>query len=186
MFGWGYGADLGGLSEQPGAGALTYPFKSMDDRVTFDRQVTGSRTFDYSKEGVAHYGLYADWFADLRRLGGEALRNDLWDGAEAYLEMWERASGVRTGCTRSQVRLGATWTSVLRRVGQPPRATACGPGACGAAGTTSPSSGATGACRSSAARRAGAPRRACASARERAAPARGSAGAPRTRSGAGA
>jgi hypothetical protein len=119
MFGWGYGADLGGLSEQPGAGALTYPFKSLDDRVTFDRQVTGSRTFDYSTEGVAHYGLYADWFADLRRLGGEALRNDLWDGAEAYLEMWERASGVRTGCARSMVRLGTSWSSVLRRVGQP-------------------------------------------------------------------
>jgi hypothetical protein len=118
-FGWGYGADLGGLSEQPGPGALTYPFKSMDDRVTFDRQVTGSRTFDYAKEGVAHYGLYADWFADLRRLGGERLRNDLWDGAEAYLEMWERASGVRTGCARSAPRLGASWASTLRRVGQP-------------------------------------------------------------------
>ena len=118
-FGWGYGADLGGLSEQPGAGALTYPFKSMDDRVTFDRQVTGSRTFDYSTEGVAHYGLYADWFADLRRRGGEPLRNDLWDGAEAYLQMWERASGVRAGCARSRARLGASWTSVLRRVGQP-------------------------------------------------------------------
>ncbi len=118
-FGWGYGADLGGLSEQPGAGALTYPFKSMDDRVSFDRQVTGSRTFDYSKEGVAHYGLYADWFADLRRLGGEQLRDDLWDGSEAYLQMWERTSGVRTGCTRSQARLGASWTTTLRRVGQP-------------------------------------------------------------------
>jgi hypothetical protein len=91
----------------------------MDDRVTFDRQVTGSRTFDYAKEGVAHYGLYADWFADLRRLGGERLRNDLWDGAEAYLEMWERASGVRTGCARSAPRLGASWASTLRRVGQP-------------------------------------------------------------------
>jgi hypothetical protein len=119
MFGWGYGADLGGLSQQPGAGALAYPFKSMDDRVTFDRQVTGSRTFDYSGEGVSHYGLYADWFADLRRLGGEPLRDDLWDGAEAYLQMWERASGVRTGCARSRVRLGASWRSVLRRVGQP-------------------------------------------------------------------
>ncbi len=118
-FGWGYGADLGGLSVQPGAGALSYPFKSMDDRVVFDRQVTGSRTFDYSVEGVSHYGLYADWFADLRRLGGEGLRDDLWAGAEAYLQMWERASGVRTGCARSRIRLGTSWTSVLRRVGQP-------------------------------------------------------------------
>ena len=72
-FGWGYGADLGGLSVQPGAGALTYPFKSLDGTVTFERQKTGERTFDYAREGVAHYGLYADWFADLRRLGGDAI-----------------------------------------------------------------------------------------------------------------
>ena len=68
-FGWGYGADLGGLSHQPdaehGDGKLTYPFKSIDGKVTFERQKTGERTFDYTKDGVAHYGLYADWFADL-------------------------------------------------------------------------------------------------------------------------
>ena len=130
-FGWGYGADLGGLSEQPGAGALTYPFKSMDDRVTFDRQVTGSRTFDYSKEGVAHYGLYADWFADLRRLGGEALRNDLWDGAEAYLEMWERASGVPSGLRDARRRALGADVDVGASPRRPAaaRATTRGPGA---------------------------------------------------------
>ena len=155
MFGWGYGADLGGLSEQPGAGALTYPFKSMDDRVTFDRQVTGSRTFDYSTEGVAHYGLYADWFADLRRLGGETLRNDLWDGAEAYLEMWERASGVRTGCTRSQVALGPI-VDIRRSAASASRSARDGDWiwCVRGGGKTSPSSAATGAWRSSAARRA--------------------------------
>src|SRR5205814_4128049 len=97
LLGWGYGADLGGLSDQPSTdteGNITYPFKSFDGAVTFERQKTGERTFDYTKEGVAHYGLYADWFADLRRLGGAQLTQDLWNGAEAYLEMWERADGV--------------------------------------------------------------------------------------------
>jgi hypothetical protein len=124
--GWGYGADLGGLSTQPGPGGLSYPFKGLDPNVTFDRQVTGQRTFDYAKEGVATYGQYADWLADLKRVGGQKLADDLWDGAEAYLEMWERAEGVKTpGCAaRSQgltrtVKLGATWTTVLRRAGQP-------------------------------------------------------------------
>jgi len=125
-FGWGYGADLGGLSTQPGAGALSYPFKSLDGTVTFERQTTGERTFDYAKEGVATYGQYADWLADLRRVGGSGLADDLWDGAEAYLEMWERAEGVpapacaprRQSLTRT-LRLGASWTSVLRRAGQP-------------------------------------------------------------------
>src|SRR4051794_7380186 len=133
-FGWGYGADLGGLSEQPEptteGGALTYPFKSYDGRVTFDRQRTGERTFDYNKDGVANYGLYADWFADLRRRGGEQLAKDLWDGAEAYLEMWERADGVPspachepigpfTSRGRGPMRLGADWTTLLTTAGQP-------------------------------------------------------------------
>src|SRR3954452_16919849 len=137
-FGWGYGADLGGLSHQPVASAdgakFKYPFKGYDSRVKFTRQKTGERTFDYGKEGVAHYGLYADWFHDLRRLGGARLPRDLMDGAEAYLEMWERADGVRTpACAdsdhpltatgRGALRLGRGWRSLLRGAGQPQQRT---------------------------------------------------------------
>jgi hypothetical protein len=131
--GWGYGADLGGLSHQPGVegtGSLKYPFKSYDGKVTLTRQKTGDRTFDYAKEGVSQYGLYADWFADLRRLGGTKLRNDMYRGAEAYLEMWERADGIKApGCApgRAKVsrtglrrlKLGVKWTTLLRSAGQP-------------------------------------------------------------------
>jgi len=137
FFGWGYGADLGGLSDQPSPdaqGSISYPFRSYDGSVTFDRQRTGDRTFDYAKDGVAQYGLYADWFADLRRVGGQALANDMWNGAEAYLEMWERAEGIRAaGCNRARVgissgglaglRLGSDWQSLLRRAGQPQQRT---------------------------------------------------------------
>src|SRR3954447_2756508 len=133
-FGWGYGADLGGLSHQPDPttddGQISYPFKSYDGRVTFQRQKTGDRTFDYTKEGVAHYGLYADWFNDLQRVGGKQMANDLWKGAEAYLEMWERANRVRSPtCARSdgevkahgfnRLRLGDSWVKLLQRAGQP-------------------------------------------------------------------
>src|SRR5436190_19085587 len=117
-FGWGYGADLGGLSQQPTTdsnGHISYPFKSYDGRVTFDRQRTGNRTFDYTKEGVAHYGLYADWFADLRRVGGQPLVDDLWNGAEAYLEMWERASGIAaSSCSAASATVGARAPGPLR------------------------------------------------------------------------
>ncbi|HEV7461026.1 MAG TPA: hypothetical protein VGN78_10850, partial [Solirubrobacteraceae bacterium] len=137
FFGWGYGADLGGLSDQPAAtdqGSISYPFKSYDGSVTFDRQRTGDRTFDYSKDGVAQYGLYADWFADLKRVGGQALAQDMWNGSEAYLEMWERAEGIRSaGCDRARVgvsrqglaglRLGSDWQALLRRAGQPQQRT---------------------------------------------------------------
>jgi hypothetical protein len=137
FFGWGYGADLGGLSDQPppdGGGSITYPFRSYDGSVTLGRERTGDRTFDYTKDGVAHYGLYADWFADLRRLGGPALARDMWNGAEAYLEMWERAEGVRSpGCAGAlrtfssrglgPLRLGDDWLALLRRAGQPQQRT---------------------------------------------------------------
>jgi hypothetical protein len=133
-FGWGYGADLGGLSHQPDPNAdgqsVAYPFKSYDGQVTFDRQKTGERTFDYKSEGVAHYGLYADWFADLKRIGGDKLADDMAAGAEAYLEMWERADGVPSpgcfaqrreifGSGRGPFRLGVDWKTMLRRAGQP-------------------------------------------------------------------
>jgi hypothetical protein len=138
-FGWGYGADLGGLSQQPRAGSpeqgtITYPFTSYDGKVSFERQKTGERTFDYTTEGVAHYGLYAEWFEDLRRLGGEQIARDMWDGAEAYLQMWERATGVPAGrCApsrarltrrgRGPLRLGSGWRGLLRRAGQPQQRT---------------------------------------------------------------
>ncbi|HEX8206229.1 MAG TPA: Coagulation factor 5/8 type domain-containing protein [Solirubrobacteraceae bacterium] len=138
QFGWGYGADLGGLSHQPSPNedgkGIDYPFKSYDGSVTFDRQKTGDREFDYTKEGVAHYGLYADWLADLQRQGGDQMVRDMWDGAEAYLDMWERASGIRVpDCTnrdgvitkrgRGVHRLGTDWRALLERAGQPQQRT---------------------------------------------------------------
>ena len=136
-FGWGYGADLGGLSHQPDVPAgpsISYPFKSYDGQVTFDRQRTGLRTFDYTKDGVAHYGLYPEWFADLKRLGGQTMADDMWNGAEAYLQMWERADGVPVaGCHepiskfaargRGPMRLGVDWKTLLRGAGQPQQRT---------------------------------------------------------------
>ncbi len=132
-FGWGYGADLGGLSRQPtieGGTKVEYPFRSYDGSVRFERQRTGQRTFDYTREGVSHYGLYPEWFEDLRLIGGQKLADDMWNGSEAYLQMWERAVGVKTdGCAprRARVRndrlgplgLGTGWRALLKRAGQP-------------------------------------------------------------------
>jgi hypothetical protein len=136
--GWGWGADLGGLAQQgapgpAGATAVTYPFKSYDGQVTFDRQRTGDRVFDYAKEGVAHYGLYPDWVEEVRKLGGPGIVRDMWRSSEAYLEMWERASGVPGPSCRTAgaigrkgmgaLRLGATPEGLLARAGQPQQRT---------------------------------------------------------------
>jgi hypothetical protein len=139
-FGWGWGADLGGLAQQgapvpPDSPArVTYPFKSLDGAVTVERQRTGQRVFDYSTEGVAHYGLYADWTDEVRKLGGPQIAEDLLRGPEAYLQMWERAVGVpSTRCLNRRarlrrsalgpIRLGMTSRTLLQSAGQPLRRT---------------------------------------------------------------
>jgi hypothetical protein len=135
FFGWGWGADLGGLAEQssppcPGDPQVNYPFKSLDGSVTLDRQRTGDRIFDYDKDGVAHYGLYADWTDEVRSLGGKQIVDDLLDGPEAYLEMWERSVGVpSTHCLPRRARLsgrglgpihlGVGDRTLLQSAGQP-------------------------------------------------------------------
>ena len=133
-FGWGYGADLGGLSHQPdksAEGAITYPFKSYDGKVTFDRQKTGERTFDFTKEGVAHYGLYADWLEDLaprrrpaagrRHVGGRrGVPADV--GARERRSSPSAASSARTASSAAAAARCASATTgatVLSRAGQP-------------------------------------------------------------------
>jgi hypothetical protein len=93
LFGVGYGADMNGFASQggPPATPITYPFQSpVDPAVTIHEQVSGERTFDYNVTGTAHYGLYPDWAEAVRIAGGPEIANDLANGAEAYLQMWER------------------------------------------------------------------------------------------------
>jgi microsomal dipeptidase-like Zn-dependent dipeptidase len=96
MTGYGFGSDVNGLHLQPEprAGApLAYPFTAPNG-TTVSRQTFGSRTFDLNTDGVAQYGLYADWTVDLiQQAGGDSalLRQQLMSGAEAYTRMWELA-----------------------------------------------------------------------------------------------
>jgi microsomal dipeptidase-like Zn-dependent dipeptidase len=137
-FGLGYGADMNGFGGQgPPRGAdqankVQYPFKSWDGGTTLDKQVWGQRTWDINTDGVAHYGLYPDWVEDLRKLAGNEIVEDLAMGAEAYLQTWERADGIRyPGCRSAhegfakagnelgRVRLGESPQGVLRSTNQP-------------------------------------------------------------------
>jgi hypothetical protein len=132
-FGFGWGSDENGLAEQPGPQGtqISYPFKSYDGRVTFTREQWGQRKFDFNADGLANYGMYADWLHQLQLTGGPSLMADMFQGAEAYLEMWERADGVpavscrpaserftSTGLGRG-LRLGQTSVTALFRAGQP-------------------------------------------------------------------
>ncbi len=134
-FGLGFGPDMNGFGAQggprPGNGAnpVRYPFRSYDREVVFQRQRSGQRVFDINTDGVAHYGLYPDWIEDIRQIAGEKPLRDMNRGAEAYLQMWERASGIERRCLRPRgrvkrsglgpVKLGVAPRRLLERVGQP-------------------------------------------------------------------
>jgi hypothetical protein len=134
-WGIGWGADMNGFASQGGprpGGNVTYPFRSFDGRQVVDRQRSGQRVYDINVDGMAHYGLFPDWVEDLRLLAGQEVVDDLGRGAEAYLQMWERAVGVPpTRCERrraratrrglGRVRLRAGADALLRRAGQPSR-----------------------------------------------------------------
>ena len=142
-FGFGFGADINGLGAQGnprGADVpnpVSYPFTGLGG-VQVDRQQAGERTWDINVDGVAQYGLYPDWVEDLRQVAdaqhagdGQKIVDDMARGAEAYLQMWERAYGVKpdscrnagqrlgVSTVRSRVTIGMTTQAVLRAVGQP-------------------------------------------------------------------
>lgn len=93
----GIGTDTSGLSAQPGRrgsaaySPLPYPF-TTEFGLTFDRQVSGTRTFDLNNEGLAHYGLLADLVQDTRLRQGGEVYEAIMNSAEGYLQMWERAN----------------------------------------------------------------------------------------------
>jgi hypothetical protein len=132
-FGFGWGSDENGLGDQPGptAPAISYPFKSYDGRVSFTQEQWGQRSFNLNTDGVANYGMYADWLRQLQIVGGAPAMNDMFQGAEAYLEMWERAYGVPAARCRARgerfsarglgktLRLGDSTQAALYRAGQP-------------------------------------------------------------------
>jgi hypothetical protein len=141
-FGFGFGADMNGLGAQGdprGADVpnpVTYPFRGLGG-VKVGRQHAGRRVYDVNVDGVAQYGLYPDWIEDLRKIAdaqrgdGDAIVADMARGAEAYLQTWERATGVAPdSCRNPRLRMpvatfvdkaatGLPVPALMRRVGQP-------------------------------------------------------------------
>lgn len=138
-FGLGFGADINGLGAQGdprGANVpnkVTYPFKGLGG-VTVRKQTAGQRTWDVNTDGVAQYGLYPDWVEDLTKVAGkdgDAIFEDMSRGAEAYLQTWERAEGIKPDSCRNPglrksvtkvatlLREGMSTRKVMQKVGQP-------------------------------------------------------------------
>lgn len=98
QWGIGYGTDTNGLGTQaaPRYGGVfnnpvTYPFANFDGSATVQQSRWINRVWNFNLDGAAHYGLFPDWVEDMRHVAGQLIVDDLALGAEAYLQMWERA-----------------------------------------------------------------------------------------------
>lgn len=70
---------------------LDYPFTT--EFGSFDRQVTGQKTFDFNNDGLAHVGLLPDMVQDLKKLGlSDDNLEPLMNSANRYIEVWEQAT----------------------------------------------------------------------------------------------
>jgi hypothetical protein len=139
LYGIGWGSDISGFSAQgaprnPAKGkGVGYPFTGLGG-TTIAKSHTGVRTWDINTEGVEHYGLYPDWVQDVQLQAdavgdGAAFTRDIQNGAEAFLQMWERGIGVRGDACRPDIRDldpsavgsvgGKTPEQVLAALGQP-------------------------------------------------------------------
>ncbi|MCG8670796.1 MAG: dipeptidase [Pseudomonadales bacterium] len=98
--GTGIGSDVQGVTSQSSGDRgfkPEYPFKNYDGTVTFTEPNIGDRIIDFEKEGIAHYGMFAEWVNNLEQVS-EQQKNDSFEifmnSAEAYLQMWARAESA--------------------------------------------------------------------------------------------
>jgi hypothetical protein len=97
----GYGPGTTGLTYGPG---LTDYFGVHLDQYQF-----GNRTWDYNVDGFAHIGMYPDFIADLQAHGlSHADLAPLFNGAEAYVRMWERVDDEQAPTVRCGT-VGLDW-----------------------------------------------------------------------------
>lgn len=101
--GYGFGTDFNGIGDHPrprgtdASNPVTYPFKSVDGGSTVSRQTTGERAFDYNTDGAAHVGMVPDWIEDIRKVNGQGVVDDLFRGAESYLDTWGASEAHQAG-----------------------------------------------------------------------------------------
>jgi len=80
------GTDVNGMERLPRAPkSHSVNFYNSD----FPRSTTGSRTWDYTVEGVSQYGLMADFMKDVREKN-LSVHQKLMDSAEYFAQMWEK------------------------------------------------------------------------------------------------
>ena len=88
--GLGIGTDINGMQRAPrppsSAGIADLNYTGLP------RARTGQIELDYTIVGVGHYGLLPDFLVHVgQRSGGTSVLSDLFGGAEAFAQMWEKS-----------------------------------------------------------------------------------------------
>jgi microsomal dipeptidase-like Zn-dependent dipeptidase len=90
----GIGTDQNGLVKGP----PPRPGSAVAYDASFPKSMTGGKQWDYNTEGVAHYGLLADFVRDMRTgPGGNTVVDDhFYNAAEIFADMWGHAEAQKT------------------------------------------------------------------------------------------
>jgi microsomal dipeptidase-like Zn-dependent dipeptidase len=80
------GSDVNGMERLP---AAPTGLDSNTFYQNFPKSMTGDKTWDYTKDGVAHYGLMADFMKDVKAKNS-TVYDRLMDSAEYFALMWEK------------------------------------------------------------------------------------------------
>jgi microsomal dipeptidase-like Zn-dependent dipeptidase len=89
----GFGTDTDGV--QPGMPPRPGSTVHYDD--SFPRSSLGTKSWDYNKDGVAHYGMLPDFLRDVGALpSGNLVTNNLMSGADYFLQTWKKSELEKT------------------------------------------------------------------------------------------
>jgi microsomal dipeptidase-like Zn-dependent dipeptidase len=76
------------VAQERAQNRLVYPF-TIPGFGTFDREVSGQKTYDFNVDGLAHIGLFPDLVADLKNIGVTVDQlKPLFGSAQAYINIW--------------------------------------------------------------------------------------------------
>ncbi len=78
-----------------GSNTVLWPNSPEFQKVLTQYSMAGTqKTWDYNKDGLAHYGLLPDMIADLNRIGvSQSTLDPLLNSAEGYIQLWEKSFG---------------------------------------------------------------------------------------------
>lgn len=76
---------------------VRYTTTSEGSNVPLTMSRTAGKVWNYNFDGMAHIGLYPDYFQDLKNIGMTSIeRGRLFLGAEYFAQMWEKCERQRT------------------------------------------------------------------------------------------